>query len=366
MKITIKGTPETVMHNPNSRHNYFGWPTAARLQNGRIAVVASGFRLSHLCPFGKTVIAYSEDEGKTYTAPAPVIDTPLDDRDGGILPFGESGVMVTSFNNARSSQRRWNRSGRPYEHYINSYLDTVSDEDEEKYLGVTFRISNDCGVTFGPIYKCPISSPHGPCQLPDGSILWIGRTFTVDGSANGGKETVKAYKIDPENGTSEFVGSVEPIYIDGKLVCSEEPHAAVLDDGTVICHIRAEDENWPHQVFSTFQTVSKDGGKTWSKPEQILDIKGGAPAHILKHSSGALISVYGYREAPYGIKAMISTDNGKTWDTNHDIYVNGVNSDIGYPSTVELNDGSLLTVFYAKPSEDEPAIIMQQRWQLEI
>jgi len=75
MKITQIGSPEIVMQNPHSRHNYFGWPTATRLQNGKIAVVASGFRLGHLCPFGKTVISYSENEGKTYSAPAPVIFT---------------------------------------------------------------------------------------------------------------------------------------------------------------------------------------------------------------------------------------------------------------------------------------------------
>ena len=82
MKIIPIGKPEIVMSNPMSKHKYFGWPTVNRLQNGKIAVVASGFRRRHVCPFGKAVISYSEDEGKTYTMPAPVIDTVLDDRDG--------------------------------------------------------------------------------------------------------------------------------------------------------------------------------------------------------------------------------------------------------------------------------------------
>ena len=55
MKITLIGEPRIVMQNPDSHHNYFAWPTAARLQNGRIAVVASGFRMAHLCPFGRAV-----------------------------------------------------------------------------------------------------------------------------------------------------------------------------------------------------------------------------------------------------------------------------------------------------------------------
>ena len=99
MKIIQIGDPKIVMDNPNSHHNYFGWPTVARLQNGKIAVAASGFRLRHVCPFGKAVMSVSEDEGAHYTAPAPIIDTVLDDRDTGLCPFGESGLVLTSFNN---------------------------------------------------------------------------------------------------------------------------------------------------------------------------------------------------------------------------------------------------------------------------
>ena len=47
------------------------------------------------------------------------------------------------------------------------------------------------------------------------------------------------------------------------------------------------------------------------------------------------------------------------------IYENTVSEDLGYPSTVELDDGSLLTVFYAKQRKDGEAMIMQQRWRME-
>ena len=172
MKIKLIGDVKTVMSNPDSKHNYFGWPTAVRLQNGKIAVVASGFRLGHVCPFGKAVISYSDDEGETFTYPCPVIDTPLDDRDGGILAYGKSNVIVTSFTNTRKFQRE--STDNPY---ILSYLDTVTGEEEEKYLGVTYRVSTDFGVTFGKIKKSPVSNPHGPLELPSGELLWVGRPF---------------------------------------------------------------------------------------------------------------------------------------------------------------------------------------------
>jgi len=99
-------------------------------------------------------------------------------------------------------------------------------------------------------------------------------------------------------------------------------------------------------------------------------MSGGAPAHLLKHSSGLLICTYGFRgdpmgSAPFGIRVMFSRDGGETWSTSEDIYVNDFSLDLGYPSTVELKDGSLLTVFYAHLEPDAPAVILQQKWRME-
>lgn len=129
MEIKLLGKSKIIMSNPYSKHNYFAWPTATRLQNGKIAVVASGFRLEHVCPFGKTVISYSEDDGETYTLPAPVIDTLLDDRDGGIVPFGKSGVIVTSFNNSIEFQK-FRMQNRPLNsEYKSAYLELITKEE---------------------------------------------------------------------------------------------------------------------------------------------------------------------------------------------------------------------------------------------
>ena len=145
MKIERIGETRTIMSNPHSKHNYFAWSTIARLKNGRIALAASGYRLKHVCPFGKTVISFSEDECETFSAPSPVVDTPLDDRDGGLLAFGESNVMVTSFNNTRDAQRSYKSTVTDY---MLAYLDTVTDEEEEKYYGTNIAISKDKIIAF--------------------------------------------------------------------------------------------------------------------------------------------------------------------------------------------------------------------------
>ena len=368
MKIVKIGEPKIIMSNPTGKHNYFAWPTVARLQNGDLAVTASGFRLSHVCPFGKAVIAFSKDEGEHYSLPAPVIDTPLDDRDAGILPFGERGVMVTSFNNTREFQRTAAANAGDKDYRL-SYLSTVSDEEEQCYLGATFRVSFDGGVTFGKLYKSPITSPHGPLQRKNGEIIWVGRTFSAK-NAMMADDCVCAYRVLPETGEMLYLGRIDDIVREGEKQLSCEPCAFELEDGTLLCHIRVQSPKSPLKCFTLYQSLSRDGGKTWSAPKAILPAFGGAPAHLMRHSSGILISVYGFRGAPlgskpFGIKAMLSKDEGQTWDTDHTVFGSDVGADMGYPATVELSDGSLLTVFYAKEREGAPATIMQQKWRFE-
>ncbi len=367
MHIKLLGEAKTILENPRSRHNYFGWPTVAVLQNGDLAMVCSGYRCGHVCPFGKTVMAVSCDGGGTYAGAWPVIDTPLDDRDGGILAFGESGVMVTSFNNTRAAQRNWN--GFPpgldettvrRNKYYHAYLDTVTDEEEAEFLGSGFRLSFDGGKTFGPLFRSPVTSPHGPALRSDGTILWVGRQFSADDSFESAAR-LEAWRVDPDTGGMEFAGTVPDMIKNGKKVQACEPHVIELDDGTLLCHFRGEGDG----LFTTCQTLSADGGATWSEPEQLLSDRGGAPAHLYRHSSGVLLSSYGYRAGPrYGIRVMLSADNGRRWEKDHILWETTVSSDLGYPATVELKDGTLLTVFYAKDEKDGPAVIKQQKWEL--
>ena len=66
MNIRLIGKEKVVMTNTEGNHKYFAWPTIAKLQNGRICVGASGYRVEHICPFGKGVVAMSSDNGILY------------------------------------------------------------------------------------------------------------------------------------------------------------------------------------------------------------------------------------------------------------------------------------------------------------
>ena len=352
MNVKLIGLPKIVMTNNESHHAYFAWPTVAKLQNGKICVGASGFRVEHICPFGKGVLAFSNDNGETYSKPVPVFDTVLDDRDVGLTVFGESGLIATSFTKDTESVR----NKMPQTKECIDYINSVSAEDEEKARGVNFRISNDYGETFGEMYKSPISSPHGPCVLRDGTVLWVGRILGIHNH-------IEAYEINTENGEMTLRGEMG-IYKNEEFIDTYfyEPHATELPDGRIICHLRAE--NKAETLFSLYQTVSYDGGVTWSKPRQITRDDSGAPGHLFLHSSGTLISTFSHREEPYGIWAIFSEDNGETWSDENIIFEGKDTDDLGYPSTTELDNGDLLTVFYTRENDDVPAVIMQQKWSL--
>ncbi|MGN1075298.1 MAG: sialidase family protein, partial [Eubacteriales bacterium] len=89
----------------------------------------------------------------------------------------------------------------------------------------------------------------------------------------------------------------------------------------------------------------------------------GSPPHLLVHSSGAVICTYGRREEPFGERAMISYDEGKTWTRDIELCP-GADFDLGYPATVELADGSLLTVYYQKFPGDSRNSFLYTHWTL--
>lgn len=340
MKAEIISQASDIMENRNGLHRYFGWPSVAKLRDGSLMAAASGFRAAHICPFGKVTAVRSYDQGRTWTQPEILLDTYLDDRDAGICPFGEHGVIVTSFNNTIAFQRE---SGLKTPETA-GYLDVVSRiEGAEDLLGSTFIVSNDDGKNFGEVRLSPVSSPHGPLELPDGRILYIGRRFGgryEDGFAG---NQISSVIIDPASGSFEKIGEIPDV----DCLKFYEPHAVILPDEKIIVHIRVEGQG----LFTTYQSESTDGGRTFTVPHPILEKRGGAPAHLLYHSSGVLISAYGYREAPYGVRVMLSRDGGENWETDLVLYDRGMSGDLGYPCTVELDNKDLLTVFYERTAD---------------
>jgi hypothetical protein len=111
---------------------------------------------------------------------------------------------------------------------------------------------------------------------------------------------------------------------------------------------------------------SRDNGASWTS-EQSVTGPMEHPAHLLELSDGRIVLTYGDRSSPSfwstypngtpgkaefenGIEVRTSADGGKSWSPPQRIA--SFDGDGGYPATVELADGRLLTVFYAKRTPD--------------
>jgi hypothetical protein len=73
---------------------------------------------------------------------------------------------------------------------------------------------------------------------------------------------------------------------------------------------------------------------------------------------------YGSRTAPLGIRAKISRDHGQSWSNEFFLTDDAPNWDLGYPSTAQLADGSLVTVWYEAPATTHLAALRQAKWRL--
>ena len=364
VKVIDKGT----VYADGAPFGYSAWPTCAILNGGSVAVAFSGNRLWHVCPFGRLYLTKSYDGAKTWTKPQAVINTMLDDRDGGICVFGKNKdkLFASSFTNTTELQTSLIKTMRPDLSPINDafydYLFSKYDKTEiyDKYLGGTCAVSGDFGKTFSDIELLPVHTPHGPCVDKDGGLIFIGKS--LQNKERYGKYDALPkgfYMLKSDDGVSWKVVSK---VVDGDIPEYDglsESHAALLPDGRILVQIRYNG-NDRHGIF---QTYSDDGGKTFKELEFVIDK--GFPPHLKVLKNGDVISTYGYRFDDMGIRARISKDGGDSWSEELNIVDSSGNPDLGYPSTVELDDGTYLTVYYMIPEGSVNAGIYYTKWSVE-
>ena len=358
----------------SSHHSYHGWPTVARQADGELLVVVSAGREKHVCPFGQVHLIRSSDTGKSWSGPTILANGPLDDRDGGILKTSGETVLVNWFTSvgalnaleraeADGAEALQNFGDDGYVSRCRKVRAMLCDDVIQRELGVWMLRSTDGGQTWEEKRKLAegAGSPHGPTELADGSLLFVGnwRDCPAAASATQPITTLGARLSKDDGRTWELIGTIpeRPGDVPGSY---HEPHAVQLADGRVIVHIRNHNEQDRGHIL---QSESTDGGKTFSVPRDSGLV--GLPAHLLVLRDGRLLTTYGYRHLPYGNRAAISADGGRTWSAPIILDEKPAARDIGYPSSVELADGSILSVWYERLPNDTLASVQAARWSLE-
>lgn len=354
----------TICRRPGQQLGYFGWPTVARLDDGTLVAASSGLRSAHVCPWGKTVLNVSRNDGATWSEPRVIQNSMIDDRDAGVVVLGGGKMLVTWF---RSDTRKYANTHWMPESERTTWTEifsTWTDETVNALLGSWVMLSDDAGATWSEPIRAPVSAPHGPILLRSGELMYLGKPYdklegmtvnpiTAARSADGGR-------------TWESIGTV-PVYPGTDSVNYHEPHVVELPSGRLLGMIRVKDRgNMLRDAgipsFSMLQTESDDGGATWTRSHPLGFH--GSPPHLLRHASGALILTYGYRQTPFGQRVALSRDDGATWEHDWILRDDGLDDDLGYPSTVELGDGSLFTVYYQKAAAGEKGSLLWSKWRL--
>ena len=114
-----------------------------------------------------------------------------------------------------------------------------------------------------------------------------------------------------------------------------------------LCVARTSNKPAPELGQELRQFRSTDDGKTWTD-EGLLAGFHQHPPHLLRLQDQRLLLTYGNRRDG-SIKARLSADAGKSWGAIQKLFITGP-GDMGYPSTAQLPDGQLVTVFYAAQS----------------
>ena len=301
---------------------------------------------THADPTTRTSMVRSADGGKTWHSQV----TPHTQAGNGcaVGQIADGSLIVNCFRWVFAPIAQGPGSFRGHDSYR---------EDERLGLamvneGVHTARSRDGGFTWEParLLLERGTTAGRVVQLDDGSTL-----MPMEGPPAGGAGAVGIMGSTDGGETWERRGIVTP----GGGLTFAETRILSLGGGRVLAGMRTQEANF-------HVSHSQDGGRTWGEPEETpVYCRGSSPFDLLLLDDGRVLATYGHRRVPYGIRACLSEDGGRTWDTEEEIILrdDGRDGDMGYPSSVQLPDGSIFTTCYWH-EEDGIRQIQSLEWRV--
>jgi len=315
--------PPKVISRGQSAGTYQAFPDVCRLQNGDLlCVFYAGYAHVSLPnqdfpKGGRICMVRSTDDGKTWSTPAVLFDSPVDDRDPHVSQVSNGTVMCTFFTYEPSNQDNPQAPTRCSTCLVTSRDGGRTWDSEARVLAPDW----------------PSSAPVR--ELPNG-ILILG-VYHEDGpTAYGG--------VIRSTDKGRTWSSPIPIGKDSGVRLDAETDLVLLKDGILYAALRGDKTN---MHFAT----SLDLGLTWGRVRDI-GFPGHCP-HFTRLTTGEILLSHRLPNTAL----HISRDEARTWLGPYEI-----DSTIGaYPSTVQLKDGTVLIVYY---EEGHGSAIRTKRFQL--
>ena len=224
--------------------------------------------------------------------------------------------------------------------------------------GVHITRSTDDGYTWRPAKRLEIaiaevSTAGRVVELEDGSVLLPLNAPGLDGPSHGCLVMRSTDGGETWHSPAVVAGGNEGLDF-------AEMRLLPMPSGRVLASMRTRQANF-------YQSYSDDGGKTWAAAvETPVWCEGSSPFDMLLLRDGRVLATYGHRRPPFGVRACLSEDGGATWQTGGEVVLrdDGLDRDMGYPSSEQLEDGSILTVYYWH-GEDQIRHLVSTRWTLD-
>ena len=289
-----------------------------RMDDGRIAMVITGWVGGNATETRACLISFSNNEGMTWSQPVEFhrgLERPQPVNLGGkklmLIPQDDDGFLAFSDDAGKS----WTEK---------KTFPRLADGSVTYHKGSVLVEGNVLSAVFTASVK-----PHGPTG-------WRAQSL-IRQSRDGGRTWNHGYWLPSEWQTSE-----------GSIV-----RAA---DGALVVSLRtAQPANYPNfsDHWRRLTTArSNDEGKTWSD-HQVHFKYGKVHSDLIRLKDGRLLMTYAARMGEidgviyHGIEAVISNDHGKTWQWNKrfTLFRWAMHQTMHSPCSLELKDGRILTLF---------------------
>jgi len=345
---------------------YVAFPNLARLADG---TVICAFRhakerqkefgkYTHIDPTAKNVYIVSPDGGKSFDpALQLILDDEMSDQDPCVSVLSDGRIIVTYFRWAMcpigEGPKLWG------EENFKNYGRSAENGRYDCYpTGAAYCISDDNGKTWRHMPNLVVEgAPSGIAvrgnitELPDGTLL-----MPYYGALKQGQLSSCGLLRSLDHGETWTPYSIMAFDLDCKKNFVEA-NIYRTESGRIIGLFRTQSDyqaakragiSFEETYLNLHIAVSDDEGKTFGPLQEIENCWSSNPFHALRLKSGKVLLTYGYRRAPFGIRARLCnaelTDIAEAEELilRDDAPV----GDLGYPNSIQLDNGDILVTYY--------------------
>jgi sialidase-1 len=295
---------------------------------------------NHTDPNSYLVLVRSEDDGETWTTePELILAHPFGgSQDPCMTQLHDGSIVCSSYGWARVSDDAKAKFPDSLRH------------DNFVFMGGYMVRSEDGGKTWGDlIVPPPVSSSvtenvfgdpapaynrGAMVQGKDGRLFWA-----VASQPRLNPRRAETHLMVSDDGGKTWEYSC-PIASDDKASFNETS-LTITPNGDLVAFMRTADFD-----DQTVVARSTDGGKSF-QPWEATGWQG-HPHYALRLPDNRTMLIYGYRHAPYGIRARILNAECTDYKTAPEMILrdDGRGRDLGYPWATITDDGRILAVYY--------------------